>query len=228
MEGTGRKEKTGASGLVTEARYQRILHFLTTRQDTLRLFLDDVKNTHNISAVIRSCDATGIFYLYYYLSEHALSVNRGISLGSERWIQKKRVRNRTAFLEEMKQKGFQCLVTFPGDSAVDYRSVDYTRPSLIVFGNEREGISQTVAQQADQLIKIPMVGMVKSLNISVACAVILYEAFRQREGRGMYRSPSLPRNVFDTFLRRWTVEDRLSKAKASAINAPLPESYRSV
>ncbi len=204
-------DQTRETGLVTEARYQRIVQFLTTRQDTLRLFLDDVKNTHNISAVIRSCDATGIFYLYYYLSELTLSVNRGISLGSERWIQKERVRNRSVFLEEMKRKGFQCIVTFPGDSAVDYRNVDYTRPTLIVFGNEREGISRQVAQEADRLIKIPMVGMVKSLNISVACAVILYEAFRQREARGMYRTPSLPRDVFDAYLRRWTVEERLSK-----------------
>ena len=132
-------------------------------------------------------------------------------MGSERWICKDRVRDRGVFLREMKDQGFQCLVTSPGETAIDYRTVDYTRPTLIVFGNEREGISEEVACKADGHIKIPMVGMVRSLNISVACAIVLYEAFRQREEKGMYRTPSLPPDVFNEHLRRWTVEERLVK-----------------
>ncbi len=197
-------------GLVTEARYQRIARFLTTRQETLRLFLDDVKNAHNISAVIRTCDATGVFYLHYYLSEVSLSINRGISLGSERWIKRERVIDRGTFLDQMQKKGYQCLATSIEGHAVDYRDVDYTLPSLIIFGNERKGISDEVAHHASQFIAIPMMGMAKSLNISVACAVILYEAFRQRDRKGMYQRPSLPPNIFSSYLKKWTVEERLS------------------
>ncbi len=205
------EKKSEGPGLVTEARFQRIVHFLTTRQETLRLFLDNVKNIHNISAVIRTCDATGIFYLHYYLSEPSMSINRGISLGSERWIRRLRVRERVAFLDRMREEGYQCLATSTEGPAADYRDVDYTCPTLLIFGNEREGISEEVARLATQFIRIPMVGMVKSLNISVACAIILYEAFRQRDQKGMYRTPSLPADLFSSYLKKWTVEDRLAK-----------------
>jgi tRNA (guanosine-2'-O-)-methyltransferase len=199
--------------LVTETRYQRIVRFLTTRQETLRLFLDDVKNAHNISAVIRTCDATGIFYLHYYLTETSLSINRGISLGSERWIRRERVRERGSFLDQMQKKGYQCLATALEGDAIDYREVDYTQPTLIIFGNEKEGISEEVLLQVTRRVTIPMMGMARSLNISVACAVILYEAFRQRDQKGMYDAPSIPPEVFSSHLERWAVEERLTKNK---------------
>jgi len=195
--------------LVTHERFDRITHFLTTRQETLRIFLDDVKNAHNISAVIRSCDATGVFTIHYYLSEPRLMVNRGISLGSERWIRRERVHDRIAFLNKMRESGYQCLTTSLENSATDYRKVDYTRPTLLIFGNEREGVSQEVSSHASQQIAIPMAGMARSLNISVACAVILYEAFRQRDKKGMYQAPTIPKETFALYLKKWTVEERL-------------------
>ena len=198
------------TGFVTETRYQRIIHFLTTRQETLRLFLDDVKNSHNISAVIRTCDATGVFYLHYYLSEASLSINRGISLGSEHWIRLERVRKREAFLVSMRKNGYQCIATLPEDQAIDYRKVDYTLPTMIIFGNEKEGISRVVMNLTDHFIRIPMVGMAKSLNISVACAVILYEAFRQRDKKGMYQTATLPPDIFSAYLKRWISEERFT------------------
>jgi len=204
-------EASQSKSLVTEARYQRIVRFLTTRQENLRLFLDDVKNAHNISAVIRTCDATGVFYLHYYLTEVSLSINRGISLGSERWIKKERVKDRVSFLKQMRERGFQCLATALEGDTIDYREMDYTQPTLLIFGNEREGISEEVLSHVTRQITIPMVGMARSLNISVACAVILYEAFRQRDQKGMYEAPSIPPEVFSSHLERWTVEERLTK-----------------
>lgn len=199
--------------LVTHERFNRISHFLTTRQETLRLFLDDVKNAHNISAVIRSCDATGVFTIHYYLSEPRLMINRGISLGSERWIRRERVRNRAAFLDQMREAGYQCLTTSLESSAMDYRDVDYTLPTLLIFGNEREGVSREVISHASQQIAIPMVGMARSLNISVACAVILYEAFRQRDKKGMYQAPSISDETFASYLKKWTIEERLRNGR---------------
>jgi len=196
---------------VTEKRYERIVRFLTSRQVNLRLFLDDVKNSHNISAVIRTCDATGVFTLHYYLTEARLDINRGISLGSERWIQLERIRDRVAFLSRMREEGYQCLATSLEPPVIDYREVDYTLPTLLIFGNEKEGISDEVMAHVTHRIKIPMVGMARSLNISVACAVILYEAFRQRDAKGMYATPNLPKDTFESYLRKWTVEERLKK-----------------
>ncbi|RAH17836.1 tRNA (guanosine(18)-2'-O)-methyltransferase TrmH, partial [Vibrio vulnificus] len=87
-----------------------------------------------------------------------------------------------------KAQGMQVLVTNLSDSAVDFRQIDYTQPTAIILGSEKIGVSEQAKALADQDIIIPMVGMVQSLNVSVACAVILYEAQRQREAAGMYQN----------------------------------------
>lgn len=80
----------------------------------------------------------------------------------------------------------QVLATHLSDKAVDFREIDYTRPTCIIMGQEKTGISQDAIALADQDIIVPMMGMVQSLNVSVASALILYEAQRQRQATGMY------------------------------------------
>lgn len=89
----------------------------------------------------------------------------------------------------LKSQGMQILATHLSDSAVDFRAIDFTRPTCIIMGSEKTGISQEAIRLADQHIMIPMSGMVQSLNVSVAAAVILYEAQRQREAAGLYEHP---------------------------------------
>ena len=89
----------------------------------------------------------------------------------------------------LKSQGMQILATHLSDSAVDFRAIDFTRPTCIIMGSEKTGISAEAIRLADQHIMIPMSGMVQSLNVSVAAAVILYEAQRQREAAGLYEHP---------------------------------------
>jgi len=104
-------------------------------------------------------------------------------------------------------KGFQIIVTWLGAGTLDFREVDYTRPSVIVVGNEVEGVSPALLPLATHRIKIPMVGMVRSLNVSVATAVILYEAFRQREVRGFYETPQFKPQEVEEILYQWAYEN---------------------
>ncbi|MBN1938301.1 MAG: hypothetical protein JW843_01850, partial [Candidatus Aminicenantes bacterium] len=87
--------------------------------------------------------------------------------------------------------------------AVPYTSLDYSGPTALVFGNEREGVSETARRAADFRVKIPMFGMVQSLNLSVSVGIVLYEAIRQRMGRGFFDRPRLSPGEFEEMLDRW-------------------------
>ena len=109
------------------------------------------------------------------------------------------------------------MVTWLGVDTLDFREVDYTKPTVIVVGNEVEGVSKELLPFATHKIKIPMVGMVQSLNVSVATGVILYEAYRQREKAGLYEEPQLTRQEIKEILYKWGYENVLkSKARSRA------------
>ena len=149
---------------------------LRKRQSDLTILAENVYKPHNLSAMVRSCDAVGIGAV------HALNPTGGVptynetSASANKWVEVRVL----ASLQEVKTtlSGAQFLAAHLSDEAVDYREVDYTKPTCILFGNEKEGVSQAAAELADAHIVIPMLGMVPSLNVSVATAVILFEAQR--------------------------------------------------
>ena len=206
--------------LVTERRLKRIVEVLNRRQRDLRVFVENVKNEHNFSAILRTCDAVGVMYVHYYYEGESLPINRGISRGSERWVVLVREENTLAGLKRLKDEGYQILATHLGADSVDFRDVDYTKPTVVVLGNEDEGVSDEVLEVADRNIVIPMYGMVQSLNVSVANALILYEAQRQRLAAGMYDRPSLTPQEYEYFLKLWThdriVEEGLKRTRDRA------------
>lgn len=203
--------------LVTERRLKRIVEVLKRRQRDLRVFVENVKNEHNFSAILRTCDAVGVMYVHYYYEGESLPINRGISRGSERWVVLVREEDTLEGLRRLKAEGYQILATHLGAESVDFREVDYTRPTVVVLGNEDEGVSDAVLEVADRNIVIPMYGMVQSLNVSVANALILYEAQRQRLKAGMYDRLSLTPEEYSHFLKLWThdriVAEGLERAK---------------
>ena len=200
--------------LVLERRLERFREVLRRRQKDLVVFVENVKNEHNFSAILRTCDAVGVHrVLYYYEGKGDVSVNEGISLGAQRWLFLERVDNVSAKLEELKEEGFQLVVTWIGEGSVDFREVDYTRPTVVVVGNELKGVSEEVARLADVRIIIPMMGMVRSLNVSVATAVILYEAQRQRQEKGMYERTSLSEEEMEEVIERWAFEEIIKRRK---------------
>ncbi len=166
-------------------RYQRIQQVLKTRQTDLTLCLEEVHKPNNVSAVIRTADATGLHKVHAVWPNEMRTLGH-TSAGARNWVEVETHDSITEAIQELKSQGMQVLVTNLSDTAVDFREIDYTKPTAIILGSEKIGASEQAKQLADQDIIIPMIGMVQSLNVSVASAVILYEAQRQRDAAGMY------------------------------------------
>ncbi len=168
-------------------RYNRIQQVLKARQPDLTLCLEEVHKPNNISAIVRTADATGLHKIHAVWPYENMRTLGHISAGARNWVEVETHDRIEDAVSALKQQNMQILVTNLSETAVDFREVDYTRPTAIILGSEKNGISGKALELADQDIIIPMVGMVQSLNVSVAGALILYEAQRQREQAGMYQ-----------------------------------------
>lgn len=160
---------------------------LATRQPDLTACLEQVHKPHNVSAIIRTADAVGVHQVHAVWPTTRMRTLVSSAAGSNSWVNVKTHRTITDAVTHLKSQGMQILATNLSDRAVDFREVDYTRPTCILLGQEKTGITEEALRLADQDIVIPMIGMVQSLNVSVASALILYEAQRQRQNAGLYR-----------------------------------------
>ncbi|NMP16152.1 MULTISPECIES: tRNA (guanosine(18)-2'-O)-methyltransferase TrmH [unclassified Thalassotalea] len=175
---------------MTPERHKRILDMLNKRQVDLTVCMEGIHKPHNLAAVVRTCDAVGCNDVHAVWKNETMRVGGGTALGSQNWVNLHNYSSTKEALTRLKEQGMQILVTNLSDTAVDYREIDYTKPTAVILGQEKFGASDEALAMADQDIIIPMVGMVQSLNVSVACAVTLYEAQRQRQAAGMYDTPS--------------------------------------
>ncbi|WP_395345671.1 tRNA (guanosine(18)-2'-O)-methyltransferase TrmH [Ningiella sp. W23] len=171
-------------------RYQKIRQVLAKRQPDLTLLLEEVHKPHNVSAVIRSADAVGIHKIHAVWEENR-ALRKGTAMGSQIWVKTQVHRSTAEAVSHLKANNMQVLVTHLDDKAVDFREIDYTQPTAILLGQEKSGATSEAIALADQSVVVPMVGMVQSLNVSVAAALILYEAQRQREAANMYAQSKL-------------------------------------
>jgi tRNA (guanosine-2'-O-)-methyltransferase len=190
----------------TERRLARIDQVLGRRQPDLTVVLENVHDPHNVSAVLRSCDAVGVFNVHtiYTVEEPpAAAFARTTSASAAKWIEVVQHVSISACYQELRQQGMAIVATSVQPGSVDLYEHDLSGPTALVFGNEMRGISGEAAALADRLLAIPMVGMVQSLNISVACAVVLYEALRQRRDKGMYEEARLTRRELDDLRNDW-------------------------
>lgn len=170
----------------------------------MRIVLEEVKNTHNASAVVRTCDAAGILYMDIISGEkEPFPVNKAISTRAEKWIQFQYYTSASECLTPLKKKGFQIAATQISEDSLSYTALDYTQPTAIVFGNEAEGLSREALALADHKIKIPMIGMAQSLNLSVSVGIILYEAMKQRKKKGFYEEMRLSSVEFEDCMKKW-------------------------
>ena len=180
-----------ATQAMSAERYSKIRHVLSKRQSDLTLLLEQVHKPHNVSAIIRTADAVGVHKIHAVWEQDSDERLRDhTAAGSNNWVQVQRHDNVVLAAETLKKQGMQLLVTHLDDSAVDYREIDYTQPSAIILGQELTGATEQAIALADQSIVIPMFGMTQSLNVSVANAVVLYEAQRQRQLKGCYDNNS--------------------------------------
>jgi len=204
----------------TDVRLARIDDALTRKQPTLQLMLDNVHSSQNLSAVIRSADAVGVLDIYYSTKDNETPrIHKTITQGAHRWTHRHRMNDtdKVAFLKQKKEQGFQVVVTHLEERAVSYREIDYTKPTLLVMGNEKEGVSAEVIAQADEVIIIPMQGMVQSLNVSVATALILYEAQRQLENAGRYDTPQMSLEKREEIKEAWVYRDTVARRSKGKI-----------
>lgn len=167
-------------------RYARICEMLARRQPDLTVCMEQVHKPHNVSAIVRTADAVGVHEVHAVWPNNHMQTTVSSAAGSNSWVTVKTHRTITDAVSQLKESGMQILATHLSDKAVDFREIDYTRPTCILMGQEKTGITQEALDLADRDIIIPMIGMVQSLNVSVASALILYEAQRQRQNAGMY------------------------------------------
>ncbi|AKL41652.1 tRNA guanosine-2'-O-methyltransferase [Serratia marcescens] len=160
---------------------------LATRQPDLTVCLEQVHKPHNVSAIIRTADAVGVHQVHAVWPTTRMRTLVSSAAGSNSWVSVKTHRSIGDAVGHLKAQGMQILATHLSARAVDFREVDYTRPTCVLLGQEKTGITEEALALADQDIVIPMIGMVQSLNVSVASALILYEAQRQRQNAGLYR-----------------------------------------
>ena len=164
-------------------RYARIREMLARRQPDLTVCMEEVHKPHNVSAIVRTADAVGVHEVHAVWPGNRMRPMASAAAGSNSWVQVKTHRTIGDAVGHLKSQGMQILATHLSDKAVDFREIDYTRPTCILMGQEKTGITQEALALADRDIIIPMIGMVQSLNVSVASA----EAQRQRQNAGMYR-----------------------------------------
>ena len=181
-------------------RFARINQMLDNRQVDLTVCLDRVHKTNNIAAVIRSADCVGIHQIHAVWPDIDMRVSGNTASGSQQWVNTTKHYTFEEANQAFKAQKMQVLATTFSDTAVDFREIDYTQPTAIVLGNERDGVSAEAIEAADQHIIIPMIGMVQSLNVSVAAALIMYEAQRQREQAKMYGTRKLDHTYCQTML----------------------------
>ncbi len=212
--------------MLNEKRITRIDDVLSKKQPDLQVMLDNLHSSQNLSAIIRSADAVGVLDVYYATKEDAsLRIHKTITQGAHRWTHRYRMHNdhKVSFIKEKKTQGFQVVVTHLEEQAVSFREVDYTKPTLLVMGNEKEGVSSEIVKLADEIIIIPMQGMVQSLNVSVATGLILYEAQRQRELSGRYNASSLTSEKKEEIKAAWVYRDTIARKSKGQIPIILEE-----
>ncbi len=193
----------------TKERIQKVKRILSLRQPDLHVVLEEVTNTHNASAVVRTCDAAGVMYLdIISASGEPFPVNEAISTRAEKWLHLSSYPSVSECFSRLKQKGLKIVATYLGEESLPYTSVDYTQPLAIVFGNESEGISEEARNVADYKIRIPMLGMAQSLNLSVSVGIILYEALKQRMEAGYFDAARISPEEFKKFMRAWLGLDK--------------------
>jgi tRNA (guanosine-2'-O-)-methyltransferase len=190
---------------MTSERRERIESVLSKRQSNITVVLENVFDPHNISAVMRSCDAVGIqeiFVLNTKIPRHKKFGERSSS-SAAKWVTVHQYEDARACFESIRKRYDIILTTHLSDDAVSLYELDLTKKVAMVFGNEHSGVSDEIRKMADGNFIIPQVGMIRSLNISVACAVSVYEAYRQKTIAGHYDQQQISDQDHRSLSEQW-------------------------
>ena len=194
---------------MTPERTEKLLKVLHQRQPNLTVIMENVQDPHNISAVLRTCDAVGIQEVYVLSTELPRYKHFGYKSSSSaiKWLTIHEYDDVQKCVADVRQKFKTILTTHLSSDAIDLHAIDFTQSVALVFGNEHDGVSDELRALADGNFIIPQMGIIQSLNISVACAVSIYEAMRQKMNAGHYEKASLPQAQMDSLLTQWGFEE---------------------
>lgn len=192
---------------MTLERTKKLLAVLSKRQTSLTVVLENVFDPHNISAVMRTCDAVGIQDIYILNTRILPHKKWGAksSSSAHKWLSVHQYTNAQECFTVLRQQYDLILTTHLSTDAVSLYQVDFTKRIALVFGNERDGVNEDIRILADGNFIIPQVGIIQSLNISVACAVSLYEAFRQKNIANHYNEQQLSPMHFQQLAKEWNI-----------------------
>jgi tRNA (guanosine-2'-O-)-methyltransferase len=196
------------TNIKTERRTEKIKGVLDHRQSSLTVVMENINDPHNFSALLRSCDAVGILevHMVYHGGQPFPKPGEKSSASARKWVAMHRYDSVRECYDRLRSEGKKIYTTHMSKEAVSLYDLKLTEPVALVFGNEHSGVSEEAVALADGNFLIPQVGMIQSLNISVACAVSVYEAFRQRLAAGMYEKPQLEAGVYNAMIREWVIK----------------------
>lgn len=196
---------------MTPERKNKLLNVLSKRQSNLTVVMENVQDPHNISAVMRTCDAVGIQDIYILNTKIPRHKKWGAKSSSSaaKWLTVHQFDDLEKCVSELRKSYSKIYTTHLSTDAISLYEIDFIESIALVFGNEHEGVTEELRKQADGNFIIPQMGIIQSLNISVACAVSIYEAFRQKNNAGHYGASSLSKETMNTLMMQWSngVED---------------------
>lgn len=197
---------------MTPERKEKLLRVLSKRQNDITVVLENVFDPHNISAVMRTCDAVGVQDIYILntkIPRHKKWGTRSSS-SAAKWLTVHQFENAEECFNSLRKRYSTILTTHLSSDAVGLYELDLTKSIALVFGNEHSGVSEEIRALADGNFIIPQAGIIRSLNISVACAVTLYEAYRQKYKAGHYNQAGMDSVIKQNLLKEWSIYEENS------------------
>jgi len=197
---------------MTPERKDKLLRVLGKRQFDLTVIFENVQDPHNIAAVLRTCESAGIQEVHILNHSIAAHPKFGDGLGYRssssawKWLTLHYHSHLEDCVRQIKRQGFTLMATALNENAVDLYEVDFTQKLALVFGNEKKGVSKEMLELCDGNFLIPQVGIIQSLNISVACAICLYEAYRQKKAKGHYLTNATKDPKYNTVAAQWGID----------------------
>jgi tRNA (guanosine-2'-O-)-methyltransferase len=172
------------SGFLLPRRVELFDKVLSMRTKYITVALEDIYQPQNASAVLRSCDCLGIQDVHIIEENNEYRTDREVAMGSSKWLNLMRYNNQEAptraAIKHLKENNYRIVATCPNTNDTPLQDFDITKGKVaLFFGTELTGLSQTVRDEADEFLKIPMAGFTESFNISVSAAIILHHLTMQ-------------------------------------------------
>ena len=208
-------------------RFDRIKNVLNCRMKNLTVLVEAVNKPHNLSAILRTCDAAGVFEANFISEKDKVKTFNSTAQGSQKWVKLNNHETTISAVSELKKKGFKLYGTTLNERSTDYRNFDYSENTCFVLGAEKWGLSDQLISKVDESIFIPMSGMVQSLNVSVAASILLFEAIRQRESKSLLplKGEGLSAEEYEKTLFEWSYPELASIYRKSGNKYPKINQY---